>query len=122
MIQQAKDASHISQPSSSGNAVVNRDQPKDFLKDSDKQLNKAAVADNKKEVPKMMAAKKESEISSISAPQNDKQKKNEKSDDSLPGKKFQNIPDDAMKKQKLGGFADREEGRISSARYRRSRS
>lgn len=111
LIQQAKESPAPVQQSSSLQAAQREAQaakeaPKEALKESDKQLKAAAEA--KKEAPKMMGAKKETETS-VGGSLSDKQRKNEKSDDSLPGKKFQNIPDDAMKKHKAAAF-DKEDG------------
>lgn len=111
LIQQAKEAPTFGQAGSGQQAAgrdfqpMTKDIPKDSLKDSDKLIK----ADPKKAVSNMMAAKKETDLPA-SAPTSDKQKK-ETSEDSLPGKKFQNIPDDAMKKHKAGAFLEKEDGR-----------
>ena len=104
LIQQAKEAPTLGQtggsaPSFGKDAIAGKETSKDSLKDSDKLL-KAQAADPKKEVPKMMGAKKETDLPVQTSQQPDK-KKQEISDDSLPGKKFQNIPDDAMKKKQV---------------------
>lgn len=111
LIQQAKESPAPAQQGSSIQAAQKevqaaKETAKEALKESDKQLKAAAEA--KKEAPKMMGAKKETETS-IGGSLSDKQRKNEKSEDSLPGKKFQNIPDDAMKKNKAAAF-DKEDG------------
>lgn len=111
LIQKTKES-----PAQQGNSIqavqreiqAARETPKDALKDSDKMLKAAAEA--KKDAAKMMGAKKETETS-IGGSLSDKQRKNEKSEDSLPGKKFQNIPDDAMKKNRAAGF-DKEDGTL----------
>lgn len=100
LIQQAKESPSLSQQAA-GHAL-GREQPKESSKDSEKQLK---AADTKKEAPKMMGAKKETEGSAGQ----DEKKKTEKSEDSLPGRKFQNIPEDAMKKK--AGVVDRDDGR-----------
>lgn len=105
LIQQAKEAPTLGQaggsaPSFGKDALAGKETSKDSLKDSDKLLKAAPVVDPKKEVPKMMGAKKETDLPVQTSQQPDK-KKQEKSDDSLPGKKFQNIPDDAMKKKQV---------------------
>lgn len=86
---------------------MTKDIPKASLIESDKQIK----ADPKKAVSNMMGAKKETDLP-VSAPTTDKQKK-ETSEDSLPGKKFQNLPDDAMKKNKGSAFLEKEDGRPS---------
>lgn len=56
-------------------------------------------ADIKHDSGKFVAAKKEAEPSPIQSQTKDDKKKHEKSEDSLPGKKFQTVPDDAMKRK-----------------------
>lgn len=103
--QPAREAPSLNQHSHSGfggQKESAKDSAKDiFSRDSDKQLNKAPSSiDAKKEIPKMMAAKKESDIAPLSAPKDEKSKRNEKSEDSLPSKRFQHVvPEDAMKKK-----------------------
>ena len=105
LIQQAKEAPAVREPTAAQIFAkeIQAAKEKDALKESDKQLKAA----EKKEVPKMQAAKKEAEPPA-SVSQAEKAKK-EKSEDSQLGRKFQNIPEDAMKKQK--GVPDRDDGR-----------
>lgn len=94
LIQQAKEAPAVREPTAAQIFAkeIQAAKEKDALKESDKQLK---------------AAKKEAEPPA-SVSQAEKAKK-EKSEDSQLGRKFQNIPEDAMKKQK--GVPDRDDGR-----------
>lgn len=81
---------------------------------SQTQLSKSALPDPKttapevkKDAAKMMGAKKETEP----VHHQPEKKKPDLSDDSLPGRKFQNIPEDAMKKNKLAA-ADKDDGSL----------
>lgn len=106
LIQQAKEAPILSHPSSSGQPATKesqpvREAPKESLKESDKQLNKPAAIDPKKEIPKMMGAKKETEAAPATLLQEDPSKKG--------WKKFQGTSEEGNSKNR-DAINDKDDG------------